>query len=157
MVQARSLKLDSKIPDKEESNVTNAKNVLEPSLFQVRFPEEVRYMDKKKDMNPIIAIIILILAAIAFFELVAVSYWLDGIYPFVTSETRTVNVTEVQFMNSGIIVWGYWDNSTVEESLGLFQSGFMHSDVNHTYEICFKDLYNQNIRCLELVKKIEVS
>jgi len=78
-------------------------------------------------------------------------------YPFTPIETRTVNITEIWFQNSGIMVWGYWDNSTVEECVGLFQSGFMHHDVGHTYEIYFKERPDPDIRCLVLVKKIELS
>lgn len=79
-------------------------------------------------------------------------------WPFTPIECRIVNITEVQHMNSGLIIWGYWDNSTVEEHVGLFQSGFKHyEDVGHTYEICFKEQPNPNIRCLILVRKIELS
>ena len=74
--------------------------------------------------------------------------------PFVSVETRTVNVTDVWFMNSGIIVWGYWDNSTIEDNEGLFQSGFSHRDIGHVYTVSFKVWPNENIRCLKLVKKL---
>ena len=78
-------------------------------------------------------------------------------YPFTPIETRTVNITEIWFQNSGIIVWGYWDNSTIEENVGLFQSGFKHDDVGHVYKVSFKEWPDPDIRCLKLVKKIELS
>lgn len=89
----------------------------------------------------------------SFFILIVLITW--GItYPI---EVHTVNITEVQFMNSGIIVWGYWDNSTVEDSEGLFQTGFMPHDVGQVYKIYFREWPDSDIRCLELIKKIKVS
>lgn len=77
--------------------------------------------------------------------------------PFIPIEVHTVNVTEVRLQNSGILVWGYWDNSTNEECVGLFQSGFMPHDADHIYEVHFKEWPDPDIRCLKLVKKIELS
>lgn len=76
--------------------------------------------------------------------------------PFTPIEISTVNVTDVWFMNSGIMVWGYWDNSTVEDCMGLFQSGFSHNDIGFTYRVHFKEWPNEDIRCLKLIKKVLV-
>ena len=77
--------------------------------------------------------------------------------PLSPVETRIVNITEVWLMNSGIMVWGYWDNSTIEECEGLFQTGFMYHDIGHLYKVSFKEWPDPDVRCLKLVKKIELS
>ena len=74
--------------------------------------------------------------------------------PFTRVEVHVVNVTEVWLMNSGIMVWGYWDNSTVESCVGLFQSGFSHNDVGGIYRVHYREWPDENIRCLKLVKKV---
>jgi len=69
-------------------------------------------------------------------------------------QVRKVNITEVMFQNSGIIIWGYWDNSKVENSFGLFQSGFRYDDVGQTFKVYFREIPDKNIRCLRLIKKV---
>lgn len=75
---------------------------------------------------------------------------------FAPIEYHTVNVTEVWLMNSGIMVWGYWDNSTVEDCEGLFQNGFMPHDAGKVFKIWFKEYPDPDIRCLKLTKKIQI-
>lgn len=72
-------------------------------------------------------------------------------------QVKTVDITAVQFMNSGTIVWGYWDDSTIQESVGLFASGLSHEDVGHTFEIHFREWPNPDIRRLHLIKKTELT
>jgi len=82
--------------------------------------------------------------------------WISFNRPFTPTQIKTVNITDVWLMNSGIMIWGYWDNSTIEECIGLFQSGFSHNDIGCIYRIQFKEWPNENIRCLKLIKKIEI-
>jgi len=70
-------------------------------------------------------------------------------------QVRKVNITEVMFQNSGTIIWGYWDNSKVETSFGLFESGFRYDDVGQTFKVYFREIPNKNIRCLRLIKKVK--
>ena len=93
------------------------------------------------------------------FLMALVSIWLifTLFYPFTPLQTRTVNVTEVWFMNSGISVWGYWDNSTTEKSEGLFMSGFNDRDVGQSFRLYFKEIPDPDITCLKLLKKIKLS
>lgn len=77
------------------------------------------------------------------------------LYPFTPIQSRAVNVTEVMFMNSGIIVWGYWDNSTSVHSVGLFTSGFSYDDVGKSFRLYFREYPDPDITCLKLLKKRE--